>query len=253
MTTTEHSSISPSRRTYTLVAVGLVAAALAWFTFPRTAEKAIQVPAPASDVVSPPGSALETTVLAGGCFWGVQGVFQHVQGVTNAVSGYAGGNATNANYESVGSGSTGHAEAVRISYDPKIVSFGRLLQIYFSVAHDPTELNQQGPDSGTQYRSTIFPANAEQARVAHSYIEQLNRSKTFGRDLATTVEPAKVFYPAENYHQDFLTDNPRNAYIIVNDLPKIVELKRLFPTAYSASPVLVRTAAQPMQKGASGS
>jgi peptide-methionine (S)-S-oxide reductase len=253
MSTTKRISSSPLRRTFALAALSLTAAALTWSTFSRTAERALQVPVPASDVVTAIGGASETAVLAGGCFWGVQGVFQHVHGVTNAVSGYAGGNANSADYESVGSGSTGHAEAVRISYDPKIVSYGRLLQIYFSVAHDPTELNRQGPDSGTQYRSTIFPANAEQARVARSYIEQINRSKTFGRDLATTVEPAKVFYPAENYHQDFLTENPKNSYIIINDLPKIGELKRLFPTAYSASPVLVRTAAQPMQKGATGS
>jgi peptide-methionine (S)-S-oxide reductase len=252
MATTQHIAPRTSRRTFTLAAVGLAAAALTWSTVSMPAEPGIQIPAPASDTASAPGNGLETAVLAGGCFWGVQGVFQHVQGVTNAVSGYAGGSANNANYESVGSGSTGHAEAVRISFDPKKVSYGRLLQIYFSVAHNPTELNRQGPDRGTQYRSTIFPTNAEQARVARNYIEQLNRSKTFGKDLATTVEPAKEFYPAEDYHQDFLTLHPNQPYIAINDMPKIDELKRLFPTAYSAAPVLVGSAGQSKRKGAMG-
>jgi peptide-methionine (S)-S-oxide reductase len=222
----------------------LAAAAVAafWFSAPVEAGSARPVPAPATDEASAPGATTESAVLAGGCFWGVQGVFQHVQGVTSAVSGYAGGNADTAKYQTMSSGSTGHAESVRIVFDPKKISYGRLLQIYFSVVHDPTELNRQGPDTGTQYRSTIFPANAEQGRVARGYIDQLNRANTFGKALATTVEPLKAFYPAEAYHQDFLTLNPRAPYIVVNDLPKIDSLKRLFPALYQATPVLVGAA-----------
>ena len=205
-------------------------------------ESAVVVPAPTVDVAAPSGSEMQTAVFAGGCFWGVQGVFQHVAGVKSAVSGYAGGSAATATYSQVGRGSTGHAESVRVVYDPKTISYGRLLQIYFSVAHDPTELNRQGPDSGTQYRSTIFPTDAEQARIARSYIAQLDRSKPFGKMLATTVEPLKAFYPAEAYHQDFLTLNPRYPYIVVNDLPKIENLKRLFPAVYQEKPVLVGSA-----------
>ncbi|MEO8153254.1 MAG: peptide-methionine (S)-S-oxide reductase MsrA [Rhizobacter sp.] len=215
-----------------------------WFASATGAESAVVVPPPAADVTASASATTETAVLAGGCFWGVQGVFQHVQGVTNAVSGYAGGAANTAKYEVVGNGSTGHAEAVRISYDPRKVSYGRLLQIYFSVAHNPTELNRQGPDTGTQYRSTIFPTNDEQARVARGYIEQLNRAKTFGKPLATTIEPGKPFYAAEAYHQDFLTLNPTYPYIAINDLPKVDNLKRLFPTNYQAAPVLVGAAAR---------
>ena len=164
----------------------------------RAAEDAVIIPAPAADVQAADG--IQTAVIAGGCFWGVQGAFQHVRGVTSAVSGYAGGNAETAKYAVVSSGSTGHAESVRVVFDPQKVSYGRLLQIYFAVAHDPTELNRQGPDTGTQYRSTIFTANAEHARVARSYIEQLNRANTYGKALATTVEPLKAFYPAEVDH-----------------------------------------------------
>ena len=169
----------------------------------------------------------------------MQGVFQHVQGVSSAVSGYAGGGANTAHDEMVSTGTTGHAESVRVTFDPRKISYGRLLQIYVSVAHDPTQLNRQGPDNGTQYRSTIFAANAAQARVAASYIAQLNHANTFGMPLATTVEPLKGFYPAEAYHQDFLTLHPHYAYIVVNDMPKIDNLKRLFPTLYQENPVLV--------------
>lgn len=199
---------------------------------------ASRVPAPAADAVSASAPATETAVFAGGCFWGVQGVFQHVKGVSNAVSGYAGGAASTARYEEIGNGRTGHAESVLISYDPKQISYGKLLQIYFSVVHDPTELNRQGPDTGTQYRSTVFPANADQARVANAYIAQLNQAKTFGKPLATTVEPLKPFYPAEAYHQDFLVKHPTHGYIVVNDLPKIADLKRLFPESYREQPAL---------------
>jgi peptide-methionine (S)-S-oxide reductase len=205
----------------------------------QATEPAVPIPAPEVDLPRPADPGLQTTVLAGGCFWGVQGVFQHVAGVKSAVSGYAGGSAATAHYSTVGSGSTGHAEAVQITYDPARISYGQLLQIYFSVAHDPTQLNRQGPDSGTQYRSTIFPANDEQARVARRYIDQLNRAKAFYRPLATTIEPARPFYPAEGYHQDFLTLNPNHPYIVVHDLPKLDELKRLFPGIYQPTPVLV--------------
>src|SRR5262249_49295691 len=155
----------------------------------------------------------------GGCFWGVQGVFQHVTGVDQAISGYAGGSQTNAVYDTVSTGKTGHAESVQITFDPQQISYGRLLQIYFSVAHDPTELNRQGPDVGTQYRSAIFPTTAEQARVAKAYIDQLQQAAVFSAPIVTTIEPDKTFYPAEAYHQDYLTRNPRDAYIIINDLP----------------------------------
>jgi peptide-methionine (S)-S-oxide reductase len=196
--------------------------------------------------ISPPvldepagASHTETVVLAGGCFWGVQGVFQHVNGVLNAVSGYAGGSAQTAQYETVSTGRTGHAESVQITFDPSKVSYGHLLQIYFSVVHDPTELNRQGPDSGTQYRSTIFPTTAEQRKVAQAYIDQLNKSGVYPKAIATTVEDLKGFYPAEGYHQNFLTNNPTQPYIVFNDLPKVANLKATFPSEYRNDPVLV--------------
>jgi peptide-methionine (S)-S-oxide reductase len=181
-------------------------------------------------------------VLAGGCFWGVQGVFQHVAGVGNAVSGYAGGTGDTAHYNMVTTGETGHAEAVQISYDPRKISYGRILQIYFSVAHDPTTLNRQGPDRGTQYRSAIFPLDAEQAKVAKAYIAQLDKARVFRAGIVTSIEPGKAFYPAEAYHQDFMTLNPDYPYIIYNDLPKIENLKRIFPDLYRNDPVLVSEA-----------
>ena len=214
-----------------LVAVGAVSAA-------SSAEKAVVVPSPLLDETSKPESSA-TAVFAGGCFWGVQGVFQHVKGVTSAVSGYAGGDKATAHYNLVGSGTTGHAESVRITYDPRQISYGRLLQVYFSVAHNGTELNRQGPDTGTQYRSAIFPSNAEQVKIADSYISELNTAHVFGGPLVTTIEPGKSFYPAEAYHQDFLAHNPTYPYIAINDLPKIENLKRLFPDLYRADPVLV--------------
>jgi peptide-methionine (S)-S-oxide reductase len=193
--------------------------------------------------VSEPATATEAVaVFAGGCFWGVQGVFQHVRGVTNAVSGYAGGDSETAKYEQVGTGATGHAEAVRVTYDPRKVSYAQLLHIYFSVAHDPTELNRQGPDSGTQYRSAIFPLDVAQARVADDYIAQLNQSHVFGAPIATKIEPGRKFFPAEAYHQDFLTQHPTHPYIVVNDLPKVAALQKLFPAEYRADAVLVATA-----------
>jgi peptide-methionine (S)-S-oxide reductase len=235
--------MSPSplvRRTVPALAVAtlLVLAAFGLGILPTSAETARVVPAPAVDDPAGPATS-QVAVLAGGCFWGVQGVFQHVDGVTSAVSGYAGGAKETAQYEKVGSGRTGHAEAVRITYDPRKVTFGRVLQIYFSVAHDPTELNRQGPDVGPQYRSTIFPTSDEQARVAKAYIDQLDQEKTFGAKIATTIEPGRTFYPAVAYHQDYLTLHPTQPYIPINDLPKVAALKRLFAEAYRAEPVLV--------------
>jgi peptide-methionine (S)-S-oxide reductase len=202
------------------------------------AEGARALPLPAVDL--PPGQATSATVvLAGGCFWGVQGVFQHVTGVTSAVSGYAGGEKKTAEYETVSRGRTGHAESVQVTYDPRQISYGRLLQIFFSVAHDPTELNRQGPDTGTQYRSAIFPASAEQATVAKAYIAQLDQARAFKKPIVTTIESDRAFFPAEAYHQDFLTRNPTYPYIAINDLPKIEDLKRLSPDVYRTAPVLV--------------
>jgi peptide-methionine (S)-S-oxide reductase len=221
-----------------MVVASLVLAGLALGNFPVAADSARVVPAPMVD--APPGQATSAVVvLAGGCFWGVQGVFQHVKGVTNAVSGYAGGDRKSAEYETVSSGRTGHAESVQVTDDPRQIRYGRILQIFFSVVHDPTELNRQGPDTGTQYRSAIFPLNAEQADVAKAYIAQLDQAHAFKKPIVTKIEPDRAFYPAENYHQDFLTRNPRNPYIAINDLPKIEDLKRLLPELYRATPVLV--------------
>lgn len=196
------------------------------------------IPAPALD--EPAGTATsETAIFAGGCFWGVQGVFQHVKGVTRAVSGYAGGDRSTAHYELVGTGDTGHAESVEVTFDPRQVSYGKLLEVYFAVAHDPTELDRQGPDFGTQYRSTIFPTGPEQARVARAYIGQLEAAHAFGAPIVTTIEDGKAFYPAEGYHQDFLARHPTYPYIVFNDLPKTESLKQLLPDLYRPDPVLV--------------
>jgi len=201
-------------------------------------EQAVVIPTPAADEAAAQKSS-EVAVLAGGCFWGVQGVFQHVKGVKGAVSGYAGGSRNTAQYEIVGRGDSGHAESVQITFDPRQVSYGRVLQIFFSVAHDPTQLNRQGPDVGTQYRSAIFPANPEQDKIARAYIAQLNEARVFRAAIVTKIEPDRPFFPAEDYHQDFLTRNPRHPYIMINDLPKIEELKKVFPDLYRSSPVLV--------------
>ena len=215
----------------------LLSAALIAFAA-TAAEPVHTIPAPAVDEAAGP-AATETAVLAGGCFWGVQGVYQHVKGVTSAVSGYAGGAKRTAEYEIVGSGSTGHAESVSVTFDPKQISYGKILQIYFSVAHDPTQLNRQGPDSGTQYRSAIFPANEEQAKVAQAYIDQLDKTAIFGQHIVTKIEPGHSFYPAEDYHQDFLTRNPTYPYIVYNDLPKVAALKKMYPDLYVAEPTHV--------------
>ena len=216
----------------------LVLAGLAIRNHSAAAEGARVLPMPAVDL--PPGQATSAVVvLAGGCFWGVQGVFQHVKGVTSAVSGYAGGEKKTADYEAVSTGRTGHAESVQVTYDPRQISYGRLLQIFFSVAHDPTELNRQGPDTGPQYRSAIFSTSAEQATVAKAYIAQLDLAQAFKKPIVTKIDPDRAFYPAEAYHQDYLTRNPRNPYIAFNDLPKIDDLKRVFADLYRATPVLV--------------
>jgi peptide-methionine (S)-S-oxide reductase len=232
------------RSTFVVTAL-LIAAGVSFAVLRSTAEVARTLPVPAVDEQAgegAPTATSEVAVLAGGCFWGVQGVFQHVDGVTNAVSGYAGGEQKTAHYEMVGSGRTGHAESVRVTFDPRKISYGRILQIYFSVAHDPTQLNRQGPDVGTQYRSAIFPANQEQARIAKAYIAQLNQARVFNAAIVTKIEPDRAFYAAEDYHQDFLTRHPGHPYIVYNDLPKIEDLKRLFPETYRADPVLVAAA-----------
>jgi peptide-methionine (S)-S-oxide reductase len=228
---------------FTMLATALLIAAGVSLTGLRSsAETAQSIPAPVVDEPAAGAAATETAVLAGGCFWGVQGVFQHVSGVTSAVSGYAGGDEKTAHYEQVGNGGTGHAESVRITYDPGKISYGRILQIYFSVAHDPTQLNRQGPDVGTQYRSAVFPVNPEQARIAKAYIAQLNQARVYGAAIVTRIEPDRKFYPAEDYHQDFLAKHPSHPYIVYNDLPKIDDLKRLFPDAYRNEPALVAAA-----------
>ena len=220
-----------------LLGVGFVLRGL-----PTAAESASSIPPPALDEPANPEATSEVAVLAGGCFWGVQGVFQHVEGVTTAVSGYTGGAADTAHYETVSTGTTGHAESVRIIFDPRRISYGHILQIYFSVVHDPTELNRQGPDDGSQYRSAIFPTNRQQARIAEAYIAELDQAHVFNAPIVTKIEPGRDFYPAEAYHQDFLARNPRYPYIVINDLPKIEVLKRLFPDLYRATPVLVAAA-----------
>jgi peptide-methionine (S)-S-oxide reductase len=202
------------------------------------AEPAVAIPPPAQDEPAA-GRHTETAVFAGGCFWGVQGVFQHVKGVANAVSGYSGGKKETAHYEEVGTGVTGHAESVEVTFDPTQVSYGTLLQVYFSVAHNPTQLNFQGPDHGPQYRSALFPLDDAQRKVATAYIAQLDAAKAFPRPIVTRVEAYKGFFPAEGYHQNFLALNPDYPYIVYNDLPKVADLKKMFPAQYADKPVLV--------------
>ena len=200
------------------------------------AENPHTIPAPAVD--EPSSSPIsEVAVMAGGCFWGIQGVFQHVNGVTSAVSGYTGGSKNTAEYETVSTGSTGHAESVQITFDPHRISYGRVLQIFFSVVHDPTQLNRQGPDTGTQYRSAIFPTSPEQARIAEAYIAQLDKARAFAAPIVTKIEPLKGFYAAEGYHQDYLIHHPTQPYIVYNDLPKLEALKRIWPELYRPDPV----------------
>jgi peptide-methionine (S)-S-oxide reductase len=211
--------------------LGMVVAVAAFAVFvPSVA--AAPLPDPKIDAPLATAKGTQTAVFAGGCFWGVEAVFEHVKGVTQVVSGYSGGSADTAKYDEVSSGSTGHAESVRISYDPSRISYGQLLQVFFSVAHDPTELNRQGPDTGTQYRSAVFFGNDEQKRVAESYIAQLQGIRAFSRPIVTQVTPLKAFYEAEVYHQDYLVRHPNQPYIVINDLPKIANLQRQFPALY---------------------
>ena len=205
---------------------------------------AVKLPNPAADELLSKTKSSETVVLAGGCFWGIQAVFEHVKGVTSAVAGYSGGLANTAQYETVSTGRTGHAESVKVVYDPSQVSFGQILKVFFSVAHDPTELNRQGPDSGTQYRSAIFPANDMQKHIAQSYIAQLDKAHVFSSPIVTKTDSLKGFYPAESYHQNYLTLHPDAPYIAINDMPKVENLKRLYPTLYRDKPVLLSVASQ---------
>ena len=217
--------------------VGALGAVL-WHSPLYGAESPVIIAPPAVDTPKAPG-ATQTAVLAGGCFWGVQGVFEHVRGVRKVVAGYAGGERGTAQYETVSSGSTGHAESVQITFDPAQVSYGELLQIAFSVVYDPTTLDRQGPDVGTQYRSEIFYLDDVQKHIAEAYIAQLNAARSYKRPIVTRVEALPGFYPAEDYHQDYLVHNPTQPYIAYNDLPKVENFRRTFPALYSERPVLV--------------
>src|ERR1700691_5473493 len=213
----------------------------------QAAEPAVVLPPPALDATAPAGGGSENVVLAGGCFWGMQAVYEHTKGVTSAVSGYSGGSKETAHYQMVGTERTGHAESVSVTYDPGQISLGKILQIYFSVAHNPTELNYQGPDSGPSYRSAIFYANDEQKRIAESYIAQLDQAHVFKSPIVTKLEAFKGFYPAEDYHQDFLVLHPTYPYIVFNDLPKVENLKRVFPDNYRETPVTVMASSKRSQ------
>jgi peptide-methionine (S)-S-oxide reductase len=221
-------------------AIGALAIAAFASVPTRAAEDAVVIPPPTADM--PATDGIQTAVVSGGCFWGVQGVYQHTAGVVSAVSGYAGGSKANADYELVSTGTTGHAESVQIKYDPKKISYGKILQIFFSVAHDPTQLNRQGPDTGTQYRSAIFTTSDEQKKIADAYIAQLDAAKVFAKPIVTKVGPLQGFYQAEAYHQDYLTLHPNQPYIAYNDLPKIENLKKIFAENYIAKPTLVNSA-----------
>ena len=229
-----------SRLSLCAAAIGALAITAFAIVPSRAAEDAVVIPPPAIDAKAADG--IQTVVVAGGCFWGVQGVFQHTSGVVSAVSGYAGGSKMTADYTTVSTGTTGHAESVEIKYDPKKISYGKLLQIFFSVAHDPTQLNRQGPDSGTQYRSAIFTTSDEQKQVADAYIAQLNAAKVYGKPIVTKVGPLQGFFPAEAYHQDYLTLHPNQPYIAYNDIPKVENLKKLFAENYTEKPALVSSA-----------
>jgi len=229
-----------SRLSLCAAAIGALAIAALAVAPSRAAEEAVIIPAPATD--AQPASGIQTAVLAGGCFWGVQGVFQHTAGVLNAVSGYSGGTKATADYNMVSMGTTGHAEAVEIKYDPQKISYGKILQIFFSVVHDPTQLNRQGPDTGTQYRSAIFTTSDEQKKVAEAYIAQLNAAKVYKKPIVTKLGALEAFYPAEAYHQDYLTLHPNQPYIAFNDIPKVNNLKKIFSELYLEKPTLVSNA-----------
>lgn len=217
----------------TLLVAVIVAATLAAVVKLRAGDRAIPLPNPAVDSSLAKTNSQATAVVAGGCFWGIQAVFQHVKGVVSATSGYSGGSAKNPDYELVSTGDSGHAESVKIVYDPSQITYGELLKIFFSVAHDPTELNRQGPDSGTQYRSAIFYGTDEQRRIAQAYIAQLEQAKVFPHRIVTQVVPLTAFYQAEGYHQDYATRHPDNPYIMINDAPKVANLKKQFPDLYT--------------------
>ncbi len=225
------------------VALGLISAVLGYqiLSTAFASEEAVVLPAPALDNAKAAGP-LQTAVVAGGCFWGVQGVYQHVRGTRQVLSGYAGGTKATADYETVSRGDSGHAESVEIRFDPKELSYGEILRVYFSVAHDPTQLNRQGPDVGTQYRSAIFYADESQKRIAEAYVGQLERAKVFRRPVVTRLERLTAFYPAEAYHQDFLIKNPSYPYIVINDLPKIANLKSVLPALYREQPITAQSA-----------
>jgi len=224
------------RFNFGLIAIAVVAALVTIVALsPRSvsAESSKLLPPPALDATKPVPGGIQTAVFAGGCFWGVEAVFKHVKGVKSAVSGYSGGASSTASYPVVSSGTTGHAEAVQVTYDPSQVTYGELLQILFSVAHDPTQLNRQGPDRGTQYRSAVFYTSDEQKRITEAYIEQLNAAKVFSAPIVTQVTALDKFYPAEPYHQDYLARHPNEPYIVFNDMPKLAALKQVFPTVYT--------------------
>jgi len=219
------------------IAIALIGGLIAWNTVRALESRAPETPkmpfpAPAIDAPLAAAKGRQTAFLAGGCFWGVQAVFEHLKGVSTVTSGYAGGHVKSPTYESVSLGLTGHAESVSITYDPSQITYGQILMVYFSVAHDPTQRNRQGPDTGSQYRSLVLFASEEQKQIAQDYIAQLDAAKVYSRPIVTKVEPFQAFYPAESYHQDYLKNNPSNPYIVDNDLPKLENLKKVFPALY---------------------
>jgi len=243
MVSLRKSSVSLSALFRTAAIAALVGGVIWSLPMSRAAEEPVALPPPAVDI-APPQDGLQTVVLAGGCFWGVQAVFQHTDGVVRALSGYSGDSKQTATYDIVSSGRTRHAESVEVRFDPKKISYGKILQIFFSVAHDPTQLDRQGPDVGPQYRSAIFYADDEQRRVAEAYIKQLDELKAFKQPIVTRLDKLAMFYPAEAYHQDYATHHPENPYIAYNDLPKIENLKRILPDVYRETPVLVAAEAK---------
>jgi peptide-methionine (S)-S-oxide reductase len=236
-------NVAGVRARWTLIGTALLATGAIALGSCGAAEPAVAIPPPAFDSPKAEGS-LQTAVLAGGCFWGVQGVYEHLTGVRRVVAGYSGGARNTAHYELVGTGGTGHAESVEITYDPQEVSYGQILQVFFSVAHNPTELNRQGPDSGSQYRSAIFFADETQQKIANDYIAQLTKAGVFPAPIVTRVDPLKGFFAAENYHQDFLLRNPTNSYIAFNDLPKIQNFQKILPSLYNGKPVTLALASR---------
>jgi peptide-methionine (S)-S-oxide reductase len=222
-----------TRRVLRFSLLAVLAAAALSYAFSRSTSGATILPDAKVDETLATAKGAETVVFAGGCFWGIQAVFEHVKGVTKATAGYSGGTVKSPSYEQVSSGETGHAESVQVVYDPSKITFGQLLKVFFSVAHDPTQLNRQGPDEGTQYRSAIFYETPDQQRIAQAYVDQLTQAKAFSRPIVTQIAPFKGFYRAEDYHQDYAVHNPENPYIMFNDLPKVANLKKQFPDLYA--------------------